>query len=162
MNEEEKKAIAKVKDVIEYDKEHRIVTIYDKQPLFRDTLQTVLNLIEKQQKEIEELQELSISVRAVNQIDKMQKEIEKLKKQLDLDNECEIALNNRIMDLENADKKWEDKIKAKIEEIKQYKDLARDRIQEKIVIADSDSLNYGRKEAHEKDIEVLQSLLEKE
>lgn len=61
-----------------------------------------------------------------------------------------------------CDYAWGNKIKAKIEEIKHYKDLARDSIEEKIVIADSDSLNYGRKEAHEKDIEVLQSLLEKE
>ena len=51
-------------------------------------------------------------------IEKQSKEIEEMKKQIDLDNECEIALNNRIMDLENADKKWEDKIKAKIEEVK--------------------------------------------
>ena len=42
---------------------------------------TLVNLIEKQSKEIEELQELSISVRAVNQIDKLQKEIEELKEE---------------------------------------------------------------------------------
>ena len=71
---------------------------------------------------------------------------------------------SRVIELVECDinKKWEYKIKAKIKEIKKYKDLARDSIEERIVIADSDSLNYGRKEAHEKDIEVLQSLLEKE
>ena len=41
------------------------------------TCKTILNLIEKQSKEIEEY-----------------------KKQLDLDNECEIALNSKVMDLE--------------------------------------------------------------
>ena len=53
----------------------------------------------------------------INLIEKQSKEIEEMKKQLDLGNECEIALNSKVMDLENADKKWEDKIKAKIEEM---------------------------------------------
>lgn len=56
--------------------------------------------------------------RIVNLIEKQSKEIEEYKKQIDLDNECEIALNSKVMDLENADKKWKDKIKAKIEEVK--------------------------------------------
>ena len=76
----------------------------------------------------------------LNLIEKQSKEIEEYKKQLDLDNECEIALNSKVMDLEKEieelkeDNKhqWEerckltfelenstsnDKIKAKIEEL---------------------------------------------
>ena len=57
MREEEKKAIEEVKEVIKIDKERRIVTIYDKKPLFRDQLQIIIDLINKQQKEIEDLKE---------------------------------------------------------------------------------------------------------
>lgn len=77
---------------------------------------TILNLIEKQSKEIEELKE-TLKCTQNSWYEDTQK-IEEMKKQIDLNNECEIALNNRIMDLENADKKWEDKIKAKTIEIK--------------------------------------------
>lgn len=50
-------------------------------------------------------------------------------------------------------------IQNKIDEITKYRDLAKELIERKVVIADSDSLNYGRAEAHNKDIEVLQELL---
>ena len=46
----------------------------------------------------------------------------------------------------------------KIEELEKYRDLAKEQIQEEIIIADSDSLNYGRAEAHNKDMQVLQAL----
>lgn len=59
-----------------------------------------------------------------------------------------------------ANKQWESKIKEKIEELRKYRDLAREDIEERVIIADSDSLNYGRAEAHDKDIQVLQELLE--
>ena len=36
----------------------------------------------------------------INLIEKQSKEIEEMKKQIDLDNECEIALNSKVMDLE--------------------------------------------------------------
>lgn len=52
------------------------------------------------------------------------------------------------------------KVKEKIEELKGYRDLAKEQIEERVIIADSDSLNYGRAEAHNKDIEVLQELME--
>lgn len=85
MNEEEKFIIKTLKDSQNAYIEN---TKVKKVELSIDEAKVVLNLIEKQFKEIEEL-----------------------KKQLDLDNECEIALNNKIMDLENADKKWKNKIK---------------------------------------------------
>lgn len=52
-------------------------------------------------------------------------------------------------------------VEEKIEELKKYRDIAKELIEEKVVIADSDSLNYGRAEAHDKDIQVLEELLEK-
>ena len=52
------------------------------------------------------------------------------------------------------------KIKEKIEELEKYRNLAREMIEHRVVVADSDSLNYGRAEAHNKDIEVLQELIE--
>ena len=39
-------------------------------------------------------------------------------------------------------------------------DLANECIEEKIIIADSDSLNMGRKQAHNYDIELIKELLE--
>lgn len=55
LSDEEIKAIEKVKEVIRIDKERRIVTIYDEKPLFRDQLQTLIDLIDKQREEIEKL-----------------------------------------------------------------------------------------------------------
>lgn len=51
-------------------------------------------------------------------------------------------------------------IKEAIKEISRYEECARDNIEERIVIADSDSLNFGRKQAHGRNIEVLRKLLE--
>lgn len=55
LSDEEIKAIEKVKEAIRVDKEQRIVTIYDEKPLFRDQLQTLIDLIDKQQNQIERL-----------------------------------------------------------------------------------------------------------
>ena len=56
MNDEEIEAIEKVKEAIRVDKEQRIVTIYDEKPLFRDRLQTIINLLNKQQEKIVDLE----------------------------------------------------------------------------------------------------------
>lgn len=53
-------------------------------------------------------------------------------------------------------------IEDKIKEIGEYSDIARELIEEKIVVADSDSLNFGRQQAHNKDREVLRELLYKQ
>ena len=50
-------------------------------------------------------------------------------------------------------------IRDKIKELSKYRDLAKELIEHKIVVANSDSLNYGRAEAHDKDIQVLKELL---
>ena len=105
MTDKEKKAIELLKQPSDFS-----LSYYKRE----NAIDTILNLIEKQSKEIEEM-----------------------KKQLDLGNECEIALNSKVMDLEKEIeelKKYEkyyeemeevnkkfiavDKIKAKIEEVK--------------------------------------------
>lgn len=50
-------------------------------------------------------------------------------------------------------------IRDKIEELRKYMDLAKDLIKHNVIIADSDSVNYGRAQAHDKDIQVLKELL---
>ena len=54
-----------------------------------------------------------------------------------------------------------EKVKEIIKKIEKYADIANELIEEKIIIADSDSLNFGRKQAHGKDIEELKILLER-
>lgn len=56
LSDEEIKAIEKVKEVSKIDKESRIVTIYDKKPLFRDQLQIIIDLLNKLQEKIVDLE----------------------------------------------------------------------------------------------------------
>lgn len=115
----------------------------------------------------------------LNLIEKQSNEIEEMKKQLDLDNECEIALNSKIMDLEKeieelkrekAKRSWvhikengeveplfyisKDKIKAKIEEVEQW-ELYNMKIPRLSTLDERLGAKIGIKY-------VLQSLLEKE
>jgi uncharacterized phage infection (PIP) family protein YhgE len=87
MNDEEKKAIEQVLlSVIEAYSEYEDLQKISEE--YKNT-KTILNLIEKQSKEIEEY-----------------------KKQLDLNNECEIALNSKVMDLEKEIEELKDKNKT--------------------------------------------------
>lgn len=54
------------------------------------------------------------------------------------------------------------KLKDIIDKISVYKKLAKESIEQRIVIADSDSLEYGRMQAHNVDVSMLQELLESE
>ena len=60
----------------------------------------------------------------------------------------------------DGEKKWKDKIKDVIKDIEVVKNFANKQITERIVIADSNSLNYGRKEAHDADICLLKDILQ--
>lgn len=143
-----------------------------------NSIETILNLIEKQSKEIEELKE-TLKCTQNSWYEDTQK-IEEMKKQIDLDNECEIALNSKVMDLEKEIeelKKYKegykllsysldnytskDKIKAKIEEldeeIKVKKEIARkpmDRVSGRLLTDNIVELEKAKK--------VLESLLENE
>ena len=68
LSEEEKKAIEIVKEIPHNHHEE----IFMSEDL---AIAKVLNLIEKQRKEIEELSELKVSCAAHNQIEKLQKEL---------------------------------------------------------------------------------------
>ena len=143
---------------------------------FQEALQTVLNLIEKQSKEIEELdsenevlEEIKISYE--KKTDKLLKEIKDIYKMLTTEKEKNINLintnkklyemgqQNAIQELINKDYVSEDKIKAKIEEI--------DIEIQCCEYADDDTEEYKQDIEKEKrrllrDKAVLQSLLEKE
>lgn len=108
LSDEEKKTIEYFKRKIT-NKKTAYTSIYFK----IKKLDTLIDIIEKQSKEIEELQELSISVRAVNQIDKLQKEIEELKEKNKILETISLSFN----EIQDRDKKWKNKIKTKIEEV---------------------------------------------
>ena len=98
LSDEEKEAVEEIKkdseyyDILENIKQNKY-NMWNVEKLMRDT--TTCDFTEY---------EIAQSiVYFVNQVEKQSKEIEEYKKQLDLD---------------NADKKWENKIKAKIEEVK--------------------------------------------
>lgn len=83
------------------------------------------------------------------------KKIDKLKK------ENKEILNSKIgIDLSYNDYIPKQKVKEVIKKIKEILDIAEEQIESKIIIADSDSLNFGRKQAHGKDIELIEKLLE--
>ena len=108
MSEEEKKAI-------EYWKDYMSILHWNTQLTSEHYMKILLDLIEKQQKRIDELEKALV----------------------------EEDLKHR----------------NKIKELSKYRDLAKELIEHKIVVADSDSLNYGRAESHDKDIQVLKELL---
>jgi len=89
---------------------------------------------------------------AIENLIKGYRELEEFKKQV-----TEIETTNFIKYKNYIPKS---KIKEKIEELKKYRDLAKEQIEERVITVDSDSLNYGRAEAHDKDIQVLQELME--
>lgn len=153
--------IEKQSKEIEHQKEKRenqkqeLAILNAKQIEFNKLVNTVNSYkgqFKRQQKEIEELKE-TLKCTQNSWYEDTQK-IEEMKKQIDLNNECEIALNNRIMDLENADKKWEDKIKAKIQEVEQW-ELYNMKIPRLSTLDERLGAKIGIKY-------VLQSLLEKE
>ena len=86
LSDEEKKAVFQLKD-LENDKEHLIIEQ-------RQAITTILNLIEKQSKEIEDN-----------------------KKYIDLHY---VPYEQYISKLNELNKEWEDKIKARIEELENY------------------------------------------
>lgn len=130
MSDEEKKAIDSLKVISEYAGDNYLAKEH------RRKLKLLIELVEKQSKEIEELKTIS-------------EYREKIIKGLGLKTLPKTITGFREL-IENNDKKWEDKIKAKIEEI------------EKRRLQDGEcelALHGFQREAK---IEVLQSLLEKE
>ncbi len=83
------------------------------------------------------------------------------KKIEELEEKNKEILNSKIgIDLSYNDYIPKQKVKEVIKKIKEILDIAEEQIESKIIIADSDSLNFGRKQAHGKDIELIEKLLE--
>ena len=134
LSDEEKRTIENLKT--EYEKLIKEDNILF--PLYKSDAKRLINLIEKQSKEIEELKEY-----------KHDAELTKIA--CCTAQNCE-ALNNCIKlerELQNADKKWKDKIKARIKELEEY--LYRGNIKDDFLM-----IRIKAK------IQELQSLLEKE
>lgn len=136
LTDEEKKAVKTLKGWMDYN-------IRNKNKLLEadkiiNVQETILNLIEKLEKENK----------------RYKSENETLK--------CSIAVANKLEELIKEDFIPKGKIVDIIEKISLYKKLAKESIGQRIVIADSDSLEYGKMQAHSVDMSILQELLESE
>lgn len=102
------------------------------------------------------------TIDCINAIDHILAEREEDKKRIEkLEKENKEILNSKIgIDLSYNDYIPKQKVKEVIKKIKEILDIAEEQIESKIIIADSDSLNFGRKQAHGKDIELIEKLLE--
>ena len=184
LSDEEKQAIKYIKNILNYEKlyYHDGIETNFLRPVDKENVKIVLNLIEKQSKEIEhqkekrenQKQELAILnakqiefnklVNTVNsykgQFKRQQKEIEELKEKNKTQSDCAEPIE-RIEEMVNMN--WvnhnyigKDKIKAKIEE---YENKIKKIRSKKIINEPEDTIIITRY-AHY--ISVLQSLLEKE
>lgn len=173
MTKEEKRAIEDSRCLIYELSNHKdkdfIGRLYYKNKPIEENLEILLNLIEKLQKENEELLEVKVSASAHNRILELEKENEELKeykrnveKNYKKENK---QLKNTIAIVDKLEERIKEnfvpkeRIKNIIEKISVYKKLAKESIEHKIVIADSDSLEYGRMQAHSVDMSMLQDLL---
>lgn len=156
INDSEQKAIENIEK--ELNKKYEIVPLYKDfsinspmnivQKHYNDTdIKIILNLISKLQKENEELKEKEKNL--LLQLKDSEKELLEISQKLQ---KLQKELDNRIpkKDVEEILKKHKKAMK-----------LAREQISEKIIIADSDSLNCGRKEAHNLIISDLIDLLKR-
>lgn len=134
LTKEEKKAINMLNT---FRLEHKFFNIRQANNL-ETNIEIVLNLLEKLKKENK----------------RYKSENETLK--------CSIAVANKLE--ERIKEKFipKGKIVDIIEKISLYKKLAKESIGQRIVIADSDSLEYGKMQAHSVDMSILQELLESE
>ena len=134
LTKEEKKAINMLNT---FRLEHKFFNIRQADNL-ETNIEIVLNLLEKLKKENK----------------RYKSENETLK--------CSIAVANKLE--ERIKEKFipKGKIVDIIEKISLYKKLAKESIGQRIVIADSDSLEYGKMQAHSVDMSILQELLESE
>ena len=151
MSDEEKKAIEKIKSFNQYNWEMNNLKEKEFAKPYFDALDTILNLIEKQSKEIEELKEERKSYAEEyihnnpwlykqlneNYILRVESEQKERKAWIKGTNDADELCN----------KKWEDKIKAKIEEIDREIEFEQN---ERVIIC----LHKQKR--------ILQSLLEKE
>lgn len=96
---------------------------------------------------------INIRETILNLIEKLQEENKQLKNAVAVANKLEERIKEKFIPKE--------KIIDIIEKISVYKRLAKESIEQGIVIADEDSLEYGRMQAHNADMSMLQELLKK-
>lgn len=96
---------------------------------------------------------INVQETILNLIEKLQEENKQLKNAIAVANKLEERIKENFIPKE--------KIVDIIEKISVYKKLAKESIEQRIVIADSDSLEYGRMQAHNVDMSMLQELLKK-
>ena len=153
LSEEEKKAIDELKEEINKPvevPEDRFNTFI----LYNiESAKIVLNLIKKQSKEIEELKETLKCTQNSWYEDTIK--IEEMKKQIDLDNECEIALNSKVMDLEKEIEELKtinQMQKYRIEVIDERELISKDKIKE--ILGIEEDIN------NEKLLSLLQTIVD--
>ena len=103
---------------------------------------------------------INIRETILNLIEKLEKENKRYKSENET-LKCSIAVANKLEELIKEDFIPKGKIGDIIEKISLYKKLAKESIEQGIVIADNDSLEYGRMQAHNVDMSMLQELLKK-
>lgn len=154
MTKEEKRAIEDSRCLIYELSNHTdkdfIGRLYYKNKPIEENLEILLNLIEKLQKENEELLEVKVSASAHNRILELEKENKQLKNT--------IAIADKLKERIKENFVPKEKIETIIKKINVYKKLAKESMEQEIVIADNDSLEYGRMQAHNLDMSMLQDL----
>lgn len=138
LSDEERKAVDKIKTLIQYLnvwKENFTIVPEDVKYLV-----TILNLIEKQQKEIEELKDMN---------ERQKYRIELVSEDKIEDRKVQIEYNNVF---KKGVKSVEDKIKAKIEELEKEQEQEKDIFNHMMTVDNRYNIKY----------QVLKELLEKE
>ena len=152
LSDEEKKMLEIFKKEVEKEQnEYEQVNEYTK--FYYNNHKFILNLIEKQSKEIEELKE-TLKCTQNSWYEDTQK-IEEMKKQIDLDNECEIALNSKVMDLEKEIEELKtinQMQKYRIEVIDERELISKDKIKE--ILGIEEDIN------NEKLLSLLQTIVD--
>ncbi len=113
-------------------------------------MQHILADYKKVLKENEELLEVKVSASAHNRILELEKENKQLKNTIAIADKLEERIKENFVPKE--------KIETIIKKINVYKKLAKESMEQEIVIADNDSLEYGRMQAHNLDMSMLQDL----
>lgn len=110
------------------------------------------NLCSDKNKKIIEFNEIYAIENVLNRLEQLEKESESKEKAY-TDCYCEFKHYKQFESIPKS------VIRDKLEKLEKYEKLAKEQIENRIVIADSDSLNYGRAEAHSKDIQILKEIL---
>ena len=150
LSDEEKKALERIDYIQDFIIENGQ---YNADVNDMEYFSRIKNLIEKQSKEIKELKETLKCTQNSWYEDTIK--IEEMKKQIDLDNECEIALNSKVMDLEKEIEELKtinQMQKYRIEVIDERELISKDKIKE--ILGIEEDIN------NEKLLSLLQTIVD--